>query len=207
MKSRWDALVVLVFAFGCSLLLVRNDYVNDQDVRGPASACPFVIPEASLKKDLLARRTILSHLQVQADDKKGANLLFGNFFEGQGSVCDVYKKVSFEYEGVGVYSSGQPTRMVVSGLCRNAIDACQVGLIGLPLKKYFAERPADLSEQIAQDSIKIVFDHTADEWPERWLLKRIVLGEVTSDKKIVLGPTELESAERFPLSILKSKPE
>lgn len=207
MKNYWQPIMVLLLAFGSSLVLVRYDRDVYQEERGPASACPFSIPAGSIKHDVLVRKTLLSHIETTAaDDRSTFNFMVGNFTDENGPVCDVYKAITFEYEGLGVYNSGSPVRMRVSGTCSRVGDGCQVGVVDVPLAKYFAEKPSDIDEKISQANMRITLQNTGDEWPARWILKKIILSDrEPASRKIVLEGSDLEGSERHPATMVKTK--
>ncbi len=154
---------------------------KDRVQRDPAAIAGKVFQISSLSSEQI-RAQLQKNIKVTPtlDGKKA--ILFTGF---SSALCKTYSKIEVEFVAEGIAVAGEAPVMTIVAPCEGGSDPSEMASIHLPVAQILKEHPKDTAFSFEGFSTTVSFNHSADEWPRQWVLKKVIFKNISGDDKSV----------------------
>lgn len=213
MQARLKALVAFVAFFSFGFYFITKTIGGNDIQRDPAAVNKAINLTGLTGADLasrLAEKLTTDLVVAQAtkgpSDERYKNLVMSQFEitagGKDGSICQEYSKIFFEFEGTNQVSGDQKAQMVVEGDCVAQTDSNKLRPISIPVSKILAEKVAEGEYNYRDGQSAIVnFAYVDGEWPRRWMLKQMRFAKPQTGEQIVIYGNKIQKSELDPFIV------
>lgn len=200
---------VFAFALGVAVTIAtwdgkifvsKSQYI--ENVRNPA-AIRNVFDYSQFEGEPLKMRSLkrlISGAQVVAHQSQ-VGIELGHFItKGEGGrgqlACDFYNRVTLQFEGEGVFESGEKPVMTVEAPCMVSADINKIETIWIPYVRLISENrePARTIDTTYPDmaNVHFKFDNMTSIWPREWTLVSLRLySESNPGREVQMNKAEI----------------
>lgn len=214
MQARFKALVAFVAFFSFGFYIISKHANTNEIQRDPAAINKSINLTGLTGNDLVEglAEKLSTDLQVasvtsgSAEGERYKNLVMSQFditVAGRdGSICQEYSKIFFEFEGTNQISGDHKAKMVVEGDCVTQTDSNKLRPISIPVSKILAERVAEGEYNYRDGQSAVVnFAYVDGEWPKRWVLKQVRFAKPQTGDQLVIFGNKIQKSELDPFVV------
>lgn len=214
MQARIKALVAFVTFFSFGFFIFSKHVSINEIQRDPAAINKSINLTGlagnelieSLAEKLSTDLRVASVTSGAAEGEKYKNLVMSHFditVAGRdGSICQEYSKISFEFEGTNQVSGDHKAKMTVEGDCVSQSDSNKLRPISIPVSKILAERVAEGEYNYRDGQSAVVnFAYVDGEWPRRWVLKEVRFSKPQSGDQLIILGNKIQKSELDPFIV------
>lgn len=189
--------VAFYFAAGPGHGVYYVKYMKDRNPAAIRKDLDFSIYESSERLSASQKRLIEGAKVYEKEDQVGIEL--GQFLTKSKDdrrllACDVYDKISMQFEGEGIMEGGEKPALELEGGCQtNFSDISKIAAIWIPVKKITEGRPVDMDLAFPEMAgVQFRFQNMGSAWPQAWVLKSVRLyNESDPSQEVRINQQEL----------------
>ncbi len=184
MLSYFKSLVLFTCFFAVGLMFVHSVETKSLGQR----STPREIASTSTVDEIQTLSVEEIKLQLQSKIKvnptiNGVKVISFSGFSS--AVCKAYSSIEVEFMAEGMSVSGEIPTMQIKTPCEANISGKELASIQLPIGKILEEQPRNGEFTFIGYHAAITFNHSGDDWPMQWVLKRVEFKSTEGENKSV----------------------
>ncbi|MDW8190592.1 MAG: hypothetical protein RMK80_06425 [Pseudobdellovibrionaceae bacterium] len=200
---------VLIFIFPAVMgfLLVGGDWQVFRDFqkkRVPATFPTMSFPQSPEEQEALLQK-ISQSLQIIDYQEGFSEILFPSIlfsdptFNDSFSLCEEFPRITFLFEGEGVYVHGESVELEIDWTCQYDESGNTLPL-RIPSSYLVSQKPFS-GDFVVDENTTLRFFKTDEAWPQAWVLTGVILQDAKGSSPLSLEKGQLIQWRKVPIGL------